>query len=537
MAAAAPPAFTAAADADTYLRGPDGEPLVGETFSLRDHLAQVLAALPASWPAADRELATPDARRVVTRYDPLLFAYIYCRHLLKDAEGNVTWADTHLEFCRYALSWTRPAGLREQRHAFVAPRESAKSTWLFKLLPLWASAHGHIEFIAAFSSSGTQAHTHLAGYRNEIDNNQLLRTDYPLLCSPGRRPRGAVISDSSAMMYTASGFSFTARGLDSSILGLVDVQNRRPQLLLLDDVEPDESNYSLYQMGKRRTTIMDTILPMNERAHVVLVGTVTMPGSVVHQLVKTVLEPDAEEQADWIAEQNFQCHYFPPLAHRPDGTRRSIWPDKWPVSYLEGIEHTRSYRKNFANDPMAQDGAYWNEDDFTYSDPLATTRKILSVDGAVTDDRSSDYTGLAVVSYSPTAKRCWVERASMVKLLAEDLRRYVLTWLEDDPEIRGVLVETNQGGKMWLATFHHCPVPVKTVHQKAPKHVRAAWSLSHYQRGKVHHAARLRDAEHQMIAYPRGEHDDLVDAIGTGVLHFLGRPARRKAGVRLESPT
>src|SRR3546814_3895779 len=50
---------------------------------------------------------------------------------------------------------------------------------------------------------------------------------------------------------------------------------------ILDDIEPDESNYSQYQMRKRLTTIIDTVLAMNERAHVALIGTVTMPGSIV----------------------------------------------------------------------------------------------------------------------------------------------------------------------------------------------------------------------------------------------------------------
>src|SRR3546814_9034580 len=76
---------------------------------------------------------------------------------------------------------------------------------------------------------------------------------------------------------------------------------RRPDLIILNDIDPDESNYSQYQMRKRLTTIIDTVLAMNERAHVALIGTVTMPGSIVHQLVETVTT--TKDVPQWITDE------------------------------------------------------------------------------------------------------------------------------------------------------------------------------------------------------------------------------------------
>jgi len=499
--------------ADTYLADVDAE-----TFNLDAYISHINPRL----------LETSEGRRTLTRLDPLLFALLYLSHLLKSPEGEISFADLHLALFRHGRRWLRRPGPREERHAFVAPRECGKSTILFKALPLWASAHGHLHFIAAFSSSATQAETHLAGFKRELDTNVLLRQDYPDLCAPARRPSGGNVADSQQMLHTKSGFSFAARGLDSEVLGLVDPRNRRPDLLILDDVEPDESSYSAYQAKKRLTTITDTVMPMNERSHLALVGTVTMPGSIVHQLIKTVTT--AEPVPEWITSEGFRVHYFEPIVKTGDGRERSIWPGKWPLAYLKSIEHTRSFKKNFKNQPISLDGDYWTPEDFTYGDVQAT-RVLLQIDPAVTDGKNSDFYGLAVVAFEPgKLPRCAVRYARAFRLPPAALRDRVLQLLAAFPEIGAVRIEVNQGGQTWRSVLHDLPVRLLVHTESVPKKVRAANLLNHYQRGRVLHASKFPEAEEQMQAFPRVLHDDLVDAIGAGVAYFLDRPKLRVGG-------
>ena len=113
---------------------------------------------------------------------------------------------------------------------------------------------------------------------------------------------------------------------------------------------------------------------------------------------------------------------------------------------------------------MAMDGEYWNLEDFTYEEFDFCSSTILSIDGAVTATKESDYTGLAVVGYQPAIRkgrvkrpeRCVVKYAKAFKLRGDPLRRKVLTILESFPEIRAILVETNQGGDMWLIRSMEC---------------------------------------------------------------------------------
>lgn len=514
---------------DTYLADVDSS-----TFDLEAYVLERVDP---------RLLESTEGRRELTRIDPLLFAILYTPHLIK-GDGSISFADLHLALCRHARRWLRRPLPREERHAMVAPRESGKSSWMFKILPLWAAAHGHLKFVAAFSSSATQAEGHVAAVRREMDANALLRQDYPELCAPARRPNGAPVADSRQMLYTSSGFSFAARGLDSEVLGLVNADNLRPDLIILDDVEPDESNYTPYQAKKRLTTIVDTVLPMAETAHVVLVGTVTMPGSIVHQLVKTVTT--TEKPADWISEERWQVHYFEPIVKTADGRERSIWPAKWPLAYLHTISHTRSFKKNFLNQPVAVDGDYWSEADFRYGDVNAS-KVLLQIDPAVTTTRTSDFYGLAVVAYegrsgldgvvdfkleqrgAKPSPRCAVRYARAFRMTPERLREKVLELLTVFPAIGAVRIEVNQGGETWRSVLHNLPVRLLVHTESAPKAVRATWLLNDYQRGRVLHAEPLPEAEEQMCAFPHVHHDDLIDAVGAGVRYFLAPKKKASA--------
>lgn len=470
-------------------------------------------------------------RRVLAR-DPVAFAMIYLGgHVRSKDTGAVTFAEVHFEWARKARAWSSGDELypMDDRNAYVAPRETGKSTWWYLILPLWAAANGHKSFIAAFADTSTQAEIHLKTFKRELDTNPLLRLDYPDLTTPARKQSGSTVADSAGMLVMRSGFVFAARGIDASSLGM-KVGDRRPDLLIFDDVEPDEARYSAALVVKRLGTILDAIFPLNIRASVVMVGTVTMPGSIMHQLVKAA---HGAEHDPWVEEQNIAAHHYRAIIHDAEGAERSLWPAKWPLSWLLSIRHTRMYAKNYDNDPMAREGVYWRKEDFRYQPALtAVTRTILAVDPAVTTKKASDYTGLAVISYSALSKQCLIRRAYGVKLTGQHLRRHVIERvLVEYPDITDVVIETNQGGDLWLEVFHHLPnVRVRTITATVSKEIRFADALTYWQRGQVLHETSLPQLEEQAVAFPNGANDDVIDAGVTGVLQFLKPERKVRAG-------
>lgn len=490
---------------------------------------------------ADRVLSTPELRRRLTRWNPLTFAALYLwKHLSSEATGGtVSFSGVHLDWCAMATRWYQeddgPHDIGD-RDAIIAPREMGKSTWWFLLLPMWAAAHGHKRFVAAFADSATQAETHLASFKHELETNTMLREDYPDLVAPLTRNRGVVAADRVSMYHASSGFVFAARGIDSSTLGL-KVGELRPDLLILDDIEPDEARYSQESMRKRLSTLTDAILPLSTVADVVIVGTVTMAGSIVHQLAQWAAgRLTIDQETEWVQREQFTGHHYRPILKDPiTGEERSLWPERWSIGWLQSMRGTRTFAKNYENDPKGANGDYWTLGMFTPGKLAGVTHVLLSVDPAVTSKKSSDQTGLAVLGYSPSERKVELRRARGVRVTPDDLRKTILAELERDEMIGLVLVETNQGGDVWRSILHDLPVPIATRHQTEPKEVRAARVANDYTRGRVVHWPGNEEAEGQMVAFPRAPHDDVVDAVGTGVSYFLHPAKKRKAaGGRVE---
>lgn len=494
-----------------------------------------------------RLLESTVGRKALCETDPFLFALIYFADHLKNEDGEITFGECHFSWCELACNWMHPKPQpRQFRDAFLAPRMSGKSTFWFLILPTWFAAFGYSKFLAAFADSAEQAERHLGSFKQELEENELLNEDFPELCAIATRKRGTTKGDAKNMRWCGNGFVFIAKGIDSQSLGM-KVGKTRPDTLLFDDIEPDESNYSQYQMEQRLSTLIEAVFPLNERARVVLSGTVTMPGSITHQLIKYaagIEDPDGDRK--WIEEENFRVHHQLPIIDNGDGTERSFWPQRWSLDYLNMYRHTRSYQKNFLNDPMAADGEYWTKDDFTYED-FDCSRVILSIDGAVTTTKESDYTGVAVVGYRPAEyengkrvkpARCCIKYARAVKLKGDPLRKFIHNILDSFPEISGILVETNQGGDHWYDVLHGMPVRIWTLNNTEKKESRAGRLLNLYQLipTRVTHKEPLYALEEQMVGFPAGMNDDLVDATGNAVLRFLSPQRRQKVRTRTVTP-
>lgn len=478
-------------------------------------------------------LATSEGRRLLTRHDPLLFARVYFPHHLKNpVNGSMTVCDFHMDLIDYAMTWAEPVGkAKAHRHCFIAPRSSGKSTWIFLLMPMWAGAHGHRQFVAAFSDSEAQAITHLHSFKMELQANDLLRQDYPDFCTPKK-----VGSSSKEMLNNrnqiqqANGFIFMAKGADSAALGM-KVGEKRPDVLLFDDIEPGESNYSDNEARKRKETLISDLFPLNSWAVVGIVGTTTMPNSLIDQMRKVKLaEEEYEGDVDlfresldpeqrWVLDENITVHYWPVILTDPEtGTERSLWPEQWDMDYIERERGTRTFQKNLMNRPVSLDGTMWSEDDIDIDRPEFYRRTIVSVDPAVTTAKRSDYTGIAVISLGSDNK-IYVRYAEQFKVSTDVLADKV-AGIVGEYDASHLVVETNQGGDLWKGVFKDIPVRYKGIRAKNKKEVRAAEAADLYKRGKVKHTAHFHIAEEQMLAFPHVIHDDVVDAIVTGVLAF-----------------
>jgi len=464
-------------------------------------------------------LTISEGRRELTKYDPMLFALLYLPHHLKNAQDELTLSEFHWDLCEYGKTWiNKPATPKQNRDAFIAPRECGKSTWIFLILPLWAAAHGHVKFIAAFSDAASQAETHLLTFKNELETNDYLKEDYPELCTPKVvSSTGRSLASNAWRIIQANDFIFDANGIDTNSLGK-KVFGQRPDLIILDDIEKGEKNYSEYQAGQQLNTVFDDIAPMNIYARMIIVGTTTMPNSIMDQFRKYA-EGQRGKELEWITDQNVKVHYYPAIMTANDGSERSVWPEKWPMEWLQSQRHMRDFAKNYMNKPVNVDGNFWTYEDVIIEDMEEYGNTIISIDPAVTKNKISDYTGIAVLSRGDNGQ-IYVREAIQLKVSPSELSDRIANMVEIyDPGV--IYVETNQGGDLWKDVFKSIPVRYRSIKQSVSKQVRAGKALNYYQQGKVRHTAHFPALEEQMWSFPKTPHDDVLDAVVSGILYFL----------------
>lgn len=472
-------------------------------------------------------LSFSEGRKELTKYDPMLFALVYLPHHLQNAQGEITLSEFHVELAEYGKSWIhKPILPKQNRDAFIAPRECGKSTWIFLILPMWAAAHGHVKFIAAFSDAASQAETHLMTFKNELEGNEYLQEDYPELCKPKIvASSGRAMASNSWRIIQSNDFIFDANGIDTNSLGK-KVFGQRPDLIILDDIEKGEKNYSEYQAGQQKNTVFDDIAPMNIYARMIFVGTTTMPNSVMDQFRK-YSEGYADPELNWITDQNVNVHYYPAIMPNDDGSERSVWPEKWPLDWLQSQRHLRDFAKNYMNRPVNTDGTFWANEDVEIEELEDYGNTIISIDPAVTKNKISDFTGIAILSRgisSDGKNNIYVRHAEQVKMSPSEIADRVAS-LVDIYDAGVVYVEVNQGGDLWKDVFKHIPAKYRSKTQHLSKQIRAGKALNFYQQKKVKHTAHFPVLEEQMWAFPKISHEDVLDAVVSGILYFLDNKA------------
>lgn len=480
---------------------------------------------PPGFPAEDYiEVLDSDAMRdrdyrvEACRRNPLLFALLYFPWKMQ-IEGKVYLSQVHYDMARSARQWARKdIGPGEMREAWIAPRDSGKSTWMLVYNAIWALAYGHRRFIAMFGGTASAiSETHFARMKTEFAENKLLRYDFPELCEPRVKASKREYQTSHAEPRIVA-----CRGLDETNLGL-NINAMRPDLILVDDPEKDEGNFSIKQRDNRLRTFRQSILGMNLCAVVQWTGTTTAYNCLAHDLVRDAV---GESTATWIKEVGIKPHYYPAIVVNEDGTESSLWEAKWPLWWCQEHRGEPDFELNYMNRPTSGNGTLWQQEHILYGIPASwdISRRILWIDPAMTDAITSDYTGFCVAGYASNVGKVAIEAANAIRCDPDEMLAYVQTALRQFPDIREVFVEKNQGAQYVRKALAGLPrhVRIEQPHEHQSKGFRFGETFVHYQRGRVVHAHQFRLVEDQMFAFPDpSTHDDGPDAISGAVNRLL----------------
>lgn len=251
--------------------------------------------------------------------------------------------------------------------------------------------------------------------------------------------------------------------------------------------------------------------------------------STTNDYRKPVYPDEFERQLDndlkWVVDHKIVVHHYLPIVEE-DGVERSLWPSQWSLNYLKSIQHTRDFAMNYLNRPVSMDAGYWADDDIEIEAPSVPYDKILlSVDPAVSTKKTADFSAFAVVGTRDG--HIYVIHTEQLRGSPDELRA-VTERLITEYGVQLVLWEKNYGDTLWKAVLDGVKCKVRFIRNTDKKEARITQSLDAYKRGKVKHSKSMLLLEEQMTSFPNVRHDDLVDAVATGVNYFSANKARPK---------
>lgn len=240
----------------------------------------------------------------------------------------MTWSVDHLRVIQKLEIAVRKGGL----FAVAMPRGSGKTS-LCKAACLWAALYGYRRFIVLVGPTEQHAELLLHDLRVQLESNELLVADFPEVCYPIRaldgithRCRGQLFEgqrthiewrSNKLVLPTitgsqASGTVIMVAGLTGQIRGMThqrpDGSTARPDLVLIDDPQTDESARSPSQCAQREAIISGAVLGLagpGRKIACLLSCTVMCAGDLADTLL------DRDKHPEWQGERLRMVYSLP----------------------------------------------------------------------------------------------------------------------------------------------------------------------------------------------------------------------------------
>jgi predicted phage terminase large subunit-like protein len=431
--------------------------------------------------------------------------------------------------------------------ALVAPRGSAKSTWISLAYPLWAAVNGYESYILLISDTQSQARLLLEAIKRELEDNQALAEVYPGDIGQGS-PWGQ------DRIRLANGVVIEALGTGAKIRGR---RNRaeRPSLIVVDDPENDEHVTSTLQRDKSWAWFNRAVANAGTpQTNVLVLGTALHRDCLVLRLTRTagwqsrtfraiekwpdrmdlwagweeiyvdVEDPEHEVKARRFYEQN---------RHAMDQGAVLLWPEREDLYTL--ITHratigVAAFASEKQGDPVNPEACEWPSEYFDGPGfwfeqwPVGLLFRILSLDPSKGKDADKgDYSALVKIG---------IDRLGIMYVEADLQRRPTPQIVADGVEMvrqfkpDGFAIEVNQFQELLCADFlraaqeQQTHLPIFEINNQVNKNVRIRRLGPYLSQRKLRFKTRSPGTAllvQQMKDFPVGDQDDGPDALEQGL--------------------
>ncbi len=329
--------------------------------------------------------------------------------------------------------------------AMAMPRGAGKTT-IAECASIWAIIYGHRKFIVVIGSDAGSAASMLDSIKTEMETNDRLEEDFWDAVGPiraldgiphraggqtfkGERTHIGWTADEIVMPSIpggeSSGAVFRVAGITGRIRGMkfkqADGKAARPDFVILDDPQNDESAHSIVQTQARLAVLNGAILGLGgpgKKIAGVMPCTVICPGDMVDQILDSKRHPEwngertkmvyswpknnklweeyARIRADCLRDDRGiidATNYYRENRDEMDRGSEVAWPERFNLDEISAIQNAMNIR-------LTNEAAFFAE---YQNDPIPD--KEATDDGLTADLIASRLSGLAQAALSPSALR------------------------------------------------------------------------------------------------------------------------------------
>jgi len=396
------------------------------------------------------------------------------------------------------------------RVALAAPRGTAKSTGITHAYTIGNVLLGDRDFVVIISDTETQAAQFLGDIKAEFQDNEALIKQF------GIKPKFIKDTETDIIVESMAGkFRIIAKGSEQKVRGL-KWNNKRPNLIVIDDAENDESVMNPERREKFRNWFLNALLPCgSDNCIVRMVGTILHLDSMLNRLL---------EDKTWRSEKW--------AAHNKDFTEL-LWPEKFPRERLEMIRagyieqgNLEGYAQEYLNNPVVEGNTYFRKQDFIAMDAPDYEKKmsyVSAADFAISEKEKADNTVIITAGicekgyiYIIDVRRGRIGSIDIIDELISVGRRYnpeIFTFETEkiDKAIGPFLDKEMRATGVYLNIDKVTPSKSKTTRGKSIQAMMKSGSVRFDKKADWYP-----DFETEMMtitpAGPKGKHDDQFDA-------------------------
>ena len=398
-----------------------------------------------------------------------------------------------------------------RRVGVIAPRGHAKSTTVDMTYPLWAGCFEQEEFVVIISDTYTQAAEFINALKDEFENNPKIKWLFGNMKGDDWQDGEFVLSN--GIKYAAKGSGMKIRGIRH--------RHTRPTLMIFDDIENDENIKSAEQRQKLYHWFTKAAIPALARGgRAVVIGTILHFDSLVNKVMK---------RQDIF--KSWQTRVFYAITTEEDGTERALWPEHRSLEKLRAMRDdpgdqdfigSITFAQEYQHKPFSEEDAIIKPDWIKECEPSQVPDKhtrlarVLTIDPAASERQTADFTAMIVADLYTDGNvyiRAIRNQRTSPSVTADTVRELDEIY---KPQVIGI--EKGALGLVFRDLLEG--LPVIGLEPDKDK-VRRLLAVSRFfEAGRVYTVKNIQNGQafrEQLIEFPKGTHDDMVDAAAYAV--------------------